>query len=125
LLLAKQNADGGWGEELGADRAPHEAGDRGRSSISHTASAIIGLIGTATRNTDPQINTALAYGVDYLLRHDDAGQFTNGRHLYTQLMGLDYYDCDNWTTCLAAAALQLYRDYQRAGAEAAVQRFAL
>ncbi len=125
LLRAKQNADGGWGEEPAADRAARRAGDRGRSSVSHTASAIIGLIGTAARNDDAQVNTALAHAVDYLLRQDNDGLFSNGRHVYTQLTGLDYYDCDNWTTCLAASALQLYRDYQRVGAAAAMERFAL
>ncbi len=68
---------------------------------------------------------ALRHAADYLLENEKAGGFSNGRNLYTQLTGLDYYDNDNWTTCLAAAALKLYRDYLEVGPDAAMRRFTL
>jgi hypothetical protein len=124
LILSQQNADGGWGDEIASDRKANAVTIRGRSSISHTVSAIIGLIGTADKD-GPQLREALRHAAGYLLRNENAGLYSNGRPLYTALTGLDYYDSDNWTTCLAAAALQLYRDYLREGPEAAMRKFRL
>ena len=119
LLLAKQNKDGGWGESIDADRGQE---GRGRSSIVHTASAIIGLIGMMSDSDarDPRLALALERGVSHLLGAEKGGAYTNGQPLYTALTGLDYYDADTTTTCFAAGALKLYADFVRHGPEKAM-----
>lgn len=119
FLLARQNHDGGWGETIDNDRGIDR---RAPSSVVHTASAIVGLIGTASSTAvrDARLTTAIERGVAYLLGSEQGGAFSNGRDLYTVLTGLDYYDSDASTTCFVASALALYRDYVRVGPEAAL-----
>jgi len=67
-LVSKQSADGGWGESCASymDESLRAAGP---NTPSQTAWALLGLLATGSHDYD----TAIARGVDWLLRHQHNG----------------------------------------------------
>ena len=66
-LLARQRADGGWGEDGATYWEGHPKGEGAVSTASQTAWALLGLMAAGKGN-----HPALARGVEYLLAARDA-----------------------------------------------------
>jgi squalene-hopene/tetraprenyl-beta-curcumene cyclase len=69
-LVSKQNDDGGWGEGGGSYALARRGRDCAASTASQTAWALLGLMAAGEVR-----NPAVARGVDFLLRHQDADGF--------------------------------------------------
>jgi squalene-hopene/tetraprenyl-beta-curcumene cyclase len=69
-LIASQNADGGWGETGESYAFGQRRREAAPSTASQTAWALLGLMAAGEVE-----NPAVARGIDYLLRHQDADGF--------------------------------------------------
>ncbi|MEW6278800.1 MAG: hypothetical protein AB1758_09275, partial [Candidatus Eremiobacterota bacterium] len=103
------------------DRDRRQAG-KGASTPAQTAFAILSLLATHTHGEVRQ-DAALKRGVDFLLASQKEGTWTNGRPIYTNAPGFDYYDAPYMTHSICTTALLAYRRACREGAEAAILSF--
>ncbi len=103
FLLARQNADGGWGEHPDSYRDPQLAG-RGESSAPMTGLVCAALIEAGERG--PAIDRAITYLLDHQ-RSD--GTWDNGTYVVTNIPPSDFYTYDGARLHLPLEALARYR----------------
>ena len=121
-LIAHQNDDGGWGEDLRSYVEPSWRG-RGRSTASQTAWALLALIAAGESGSD-----AAARGVEWLITHQtpegtwDEPEFTGtgfpwdfsiNYHLYRLVWPLSALG--RWTSAVDSGGVQKHRTVLLAG----------
>lgn len=116
-LLEAQHGDGSWGESVQADLCARHA-LHGAATPAHTAFGVVGLL-FCMAEEDSAASAAVERGVAWLLAHRQPEGWRNGRPVYTFLVGIDYYDHDDFTTIMAMHALVLYSRWKQVGLRAA------